>query len=64
MRRKTVRRRPKPPLSYYVRTISTKGQFAIPKAVCQQLGVGPGDKVTLSFTPDRFLAVAAAFPKK
>lgn len=31
-------------------TITTKGQITIPKAVREQLGVGPGDKI--AFVPE------------
>jgi len=41
----------------YIKTVSSKGQFAIPKRLRAELGVNPGDKVQLTVTKNGCLTV-------
>jgi AbrB family looped-hinge helix DNA binding protein len=50
-------------LPFKITTISSKGQLTIPKAVCDRLGIKPGDKVVMDARRDReglYLAVMKA----
>jgi AbrB family looped-hinge helix DNA binding protein len=39
---------------YYLITVTSKGQFTIPKAIRERLGVRPGDRVSIDVESDQF----------
>ena len=44
-------------MSRYTRTIGAKGQFTVPKAVREALGLAPGVRVDFYPTDEGFLAI-------
>jgi AbrB family looped-hinge helix DNA binding protein len=43
-------------------TVTSKGQVTLRKGLLDHLGIGPGDKITLSKLPDGRIEVRAAKP--